>query len=337
MLVNTQDERDIHHTGVFDLRNVGLGLLHSARFALRAARNPVDLVYIPVAQNRWGYARDAVLLAIGRVLRRPLVVHLHGAELQTRLAESNRLERSVIRETLRWVAMGIVLTPGLVDQFAGLIPRSRVRVLENGIVDPWPQGVEDIERERMDRAAANPAAIRMLFVSNLLVKKGGLTLVRALAEPGLRQATLRIVGGPSPEDMEAVVGLATELGVEHRLELVGSRTGVEKLAEFRRADVMVHPTESDGQPLVLIEGLAAGLPLIGSTFGGVPETIGDCGTVIEAGDPAAIASAVRALIDDPDLRGALGRKGRRRYLDRYSPASYQRRFSRVFSELLSER
>lgn len=338
VLVNTQDRRTaesfVDQVGSFDLRNAWLALLHSAQLAARVVLHRADVVYIPIAQNRLGYLRDAALMAIARVLRRDIVVHLRGSELQKFAAGCTRPERWLLRRTLGWSRMAIALTPELRREFAGFVPLERVAVLENAIPDPWPRGVEELQREREERARSAPRQIRLLFISNLIADKGGLELIRALGEPGLEEAELRVMGSPAPADAEQARRAGDDAGVSARVDFLGECSGNRKLAQFEWADVLVHPTHRDGQPVVLIEGMAAGLPLIGSTIGGVPETIGDAGTVIEPGDPARLADEIRGLIDDPERRAGLGRRSRRRFEESYSVEPYRRRFAEVFAKLL---
>lgn len=336
--LNTQDrrrdERFVDQVGSFDLRNASLAVLHTAQLATRLVRHSADLVYIPIAQNRLGYLRDVALMTAARLLRRDIVVHLRGSELQKFFNSSSSPERWLLRRTLGWASMAIALTPGLRDEFTGLVSPDRISILENAIVDPWPDGLSEVRREREARARVAPDAIRILFVSNLIEDKGGLELIRALARSGLERATLRIMGSPAPADAERARRVAQEAGVAERVELLGGCAGERKRSQFAWADVLAHPTHRDGQPVVLIEGMAAALPLIGSTIGGVPETIGDAGILVRAGDTTEIAAAISSLIADPDRRLELGDRARRRFEAIYSVEPYRQRFSAVFAELL---
>jgi glycosyltransferase involved in cell wall biosynthesis len=333
--VNTQDRRPVSKTNVLDLRNVLLALLHAFQTGWRAARSPVQVVYIPISQGRWGYARDALLMAIVRLLRRPYIVHLHGANLQSFYRSSRPLERRLIRTTLAWSQRAIALTPDLTRVYDGLVPPERLRVLENGIPDPWPTGVAWLHRERAERASQRPSALRILFVANRFPSKGAATVVRALAEPALRQARLHLVGDPAPEIIRRTEMLAEGLGVRERVEILGPRVDREKLREFEAADVFAYPTENDGQPLVVLEAMAAGLPVVASRCGGIPETLGDTGLLIEARDPTGLAEAVGTLIDDPELRDRLGRAARARYVSHYTAEHFQERLLKIFGEFLS--
>ena len=330
--VNTQDRRTVFNTGVLDLRNVALGLLHAGQ-ALVAARRPVRFVYVPISQGRWGYVRDVFLLAAGRLFGRPLVAHLHGANFQAFYASSTRPEQWLIRRSLGWVALAIASTPALRGVFGDLVPEDRVRVLENGIPDPWPGGVGEVLAARAERARSAAAPVRLLYIANDFATKGAATAVRALAQPGLEGCELRMIGAPPPEVAERTAALARELGVGDRVRLLGAVSEADKLAELEAADLFVYPTENDAQPLVVLEALAAGLPAVVSTFGGVPDTVGDAGVLQEPKDPVALAQRLRELIEDRERRVELGVRARRRFEDRYAPAGFDRRLPAVFADL----
>ncbi len=333
--VNTQDRRTVFNVGIPDLRNVALGLLHAAQTAWRAARNRVSLVYLPVSDMRWGYARDAVLLVIARALHRPTVIHRHGANLQRLFHSSSPVERWMIKKTLSWPMIAIVSTPGLRADLDGLVPPERIRVLENAIPDPWPDGVEKLARRRQERALRTTKHMRLLYIANDFATKGGGTAVRALAEPGLDSCVLRMIGAPPPEVAADTQRLASRLGIAERVQVLGQVSEERKLAELADADAFVYPTENDAQPLVLLEALASGLPVVATSHGGVPDTLGPAGLVVEPGDHRLVAERLRLLIEDIELRGRQGALARERYVERYSIPAFNERFAVICMELFA--
>jgi glycosyltransferase involved in cell wall biosynthesis len=333
--VNTQDSRGISQIGALDPTNVVLAIVHAVQTAVTAARRRIDIAYIPISQGRWGYARDAVLMAILRLLRRRYVVHLRGSEFQDFIRTSSPLERFVIRRTLSWSERAIALTPNLEGVFAGVVPRERIRVLENAIVDPYPAGIDELRTLRAERAAEHPRALNVLYIANLFRLKGAFTLVRALARPGLEHVHVRLLGDPPGSELPELRELAKELGVADRVDTPGSVGGAAKAVEFRWADAFAHPTEAwDGQPVALIEAMAAGLPIVSTSYAGIPHTLGGTGIVIEPGDLDALAAALRSLVDDPGRRVELGDAARARFVSHYTPEPYQRRFTELFGELV---
>jgi len=164
--------------------------------------------------------------------------------------------------------------------------------------------------------------------------KGAHTLVRALADPALQQARARFVGVPPPRAVRATRDLASRLGVADRVELLGGLNGPAKWAQFEWADAFGYPTNDDGQPLVVLEAMAAALPIVASPVGGVEETVGRTAVLVAPGDDRALATALRSLIEQPERRFEFGGAARARFLDRYTPDAFQVRFAGLFTEML---
>jgi glycosyltransferase involved in cell wall biosynthesis len=140
--------------------------------------------------------------------------------------------------------------------------------------------------------------------------KGQDVLVRALAEPALAEAgaVALIAGDAYPgEAAPDIAGLAAALGVADRVRLLGFRRDPGDV--LAAADVVAVPsTRPDPLPNSAIEALAAGRPVVAAAHGGLPEIVRDraTGLLVRPGDPAALATALRQLADDPERRAAMG-------------------------------
>jgi glycosyltransferase involved in cell wall biosynthesis len=197
------------------------------------------------------------------------------------------------------------------ERDAGLRARTcraeRTVVIHNGV--PL-----DVPRRR-----AHPGPVTLLSVGRLRAPKGFVTLVRATA--GL-EARLRIAGdGPDRPALEAEID---RLGLSDHVELLGTRDDVPEL--LASSDVFVLSSDSEGLPMSVLEAMAAGLPVIASAVGGVPEAVrdGETGALVPPRDSAALARALRRLVADPALRERLGDAGRRRVEEEFSLARFER-------------
>jgi glycosyltransferase involved in cell wall biosynthesis len=164
-------------------------------------------------------------------------------------------------------------------------------------------------------------------VTRLKAPKDGVTLARALRklEPGAYRAA--IVGdGP---DRTAV---AAELGDAG--ELLGERDDVAE--QLARADVFVLSSRSEGLPMAILEAMAAGLPVVATAVGGIPELVadGETGLLVPPGDADALAEALRRLVADPELRRRLGDAARTRVEERFSLAATRRAHVELYDRLL---
>ncbi|MGI8505409.1 MAG: glycosyltransferase family 4 protein [Solirubrobacteraceae bacterium] len=191
-------------------------------------------------------------------------------------------------------------------QFGG---SPRAVVIEDGLA---------VDAARAPRAQArrtlglDPVAPVIAVLGRISDWKGQDVLVRALAEPALRErgAIGLIAGAPWPgaEDrLERVVELAQRLGVSDRVRMVGFRSDVESV--YGAADVVAVPsTQPDPLPGAAIEAAAAGCAVVASAHGGLPEILrnGETGRLVTPGDAAELAAVVAELLDDDRERARLG-------------------------------
>jgi glycosyltransferase involved in cell wall biosynthesis len=171
----------------------------------------------------------------------------------------------------------------------------------------------DLTRFEPDGARRGAAPPEILTVGRLVPVKGQALLVESLA--GLRrrgvEAKLTFVGdGPQLPPLRA---LAERLGVADAVEFAGA-VGQEEIRDYyERADVFALPSFAEGLPVVLIEAMATGLPVVASRITGIPELVeeGVSGLLVTPGDVSELTAALeRALRDSPERREAMGRAGR---------------------------
>ena len=171
-----------------------------------------------------------------------------------------------------------------------------------------------VVRNAVDVAAAPQAAHddrepQLISVGRFKYPKDFATLVDALAR--LEPPARALLVGDGPERM-AIEAEVRRLGLAGRVTLAGERGDVPEL--LAASDVFVLSSRSEGLPMSVLEAMAAGLPVVASSVGGVPELVveGETGFLVPVGDAAALAAALERLIADQELRRRLGRAGRRR-------------------------
>lgn len=149
--------------------------------------------------------------------------------------------------------------------------------------------------------------MRVLFVGNDVERKGLPTLIEAVGALG-DEAVLDVVSGDEIEERDFVQ--------VHR----GVTAGSERLRElYAEADVFALPTHADAVPWAVLEAMAAGLPVVASGVGAIPEMLGDSGEVVPPSDPEALAAALRRL-SDPERRRQMGEAARDRIHENYDNA-----------------
>ncbi len=315
-----EDDRPVFNTGVFDAINVYLGLKHVLALILLLRRHRDADLHVPISQNRWGFARDAIFIWLGHLARRRVIAHLYGGLFADFYASRRGLERRFVERTFAVVDEAWVETPNRVTIFRGLLPDDRIRVLENTADDMGPP-----------ESRPDDGRLRLLFLANLIPEKGHGDLLSALeliAGRGGGDIDLRLIGEVEATEAERVRQRAAKLaaaGID--VELREPVMGAVKRGQYRWADALVLPSRypPEGQPLVLLEAMSAGLPVIGSDHSGIPFTVldGEQGLIVPKGRIEPLAAAIERLRDEPELRRSLGASGRERYLSRYDEESFK--------------
>lgn len=191
-------------------------------------------------------------------------------------------------------------------------------------------GVPDVP----ERAKPQAGPARLVMVARFAPPKDQALVIRAVA--GIKaDYRLRFVGeGPQ---MEEARELARQLGILDRVEFLGARNDVPAL--LAESQVFVLASNYEGFPVSTLEGMRAGLPVVASDVGGAKEALveGESGFLFPKGDQEALRQKLMPLIEDPALRGRMGRAARLRYEQQFSLQGMLGKVEDVYEELLGER
>ena len=169
------------------------------------------------------------------------------------------------------------------------------------------------------RAANEPLTIS--YVGRMLPGKGLNILAEALPQLTSTNWKLLVVGdGPERPGFEKQL---TELGLMERVKFLGAISYDDVPEIFRQIDLFVMPTQTTSRireqfGRVLVEAMASGVPVIGSTSGAIPEVIADAGLIVPEGNAKELAGAIEKLLSNPGLRAHLAQAGRERVEQHYS-------------------
>ncbi|HEX3704612.1 MAG TPA: glycosyltransferase family 4 protein [Vicinamibacterales bacterium] len=220
------------------------------------------------------------------------------------------------------------------------IPRERVHYLPNAIDMTRFRPAEDDEKRTLRQQLGVPAdAVVCLFVGRLSREKGLMELMEAWTSV---PNALLLVGGPDMDGNAWNVGpAAREFAARHQLEtsvrFLGSIDDVASLLQV--ADIVIQPSHFEALGLSAIEALASGVPVVASAVGGLLDFMvdGRNGTLCPPQDPPALAAAIRALVDDADLRRRLASNARASVLADYDEAVVSARFGALLRQLIKAR
>ena len=268
------------------------------------------------------------------LLRVPLVYHEHGlASLRSRSLWDYALP-TLIRRSAHVICIASTIRD---ETIATGVPPERVTTVPNGIEEvPVPPRLPG--EAALGGAGGEPFSV--VQIANLLRWKGHATLIRAAAEARQEVPELRICfygRSLSAEFDEELRLLSRELGVGDIVEFGGYRPGIaELLGGF---DCLVVASDSEPFGLVLLEGMRAGVPVIGTRAGGVPEIVtdGHDGLLFEPGDSSQLAQHFVRLARDRHLARRLAENGLVTLAERFSVPAQARGVEAVFEGLAASR
>ena len=286
----------------------------------------VSLLHVHVAANG-SVARKAAFVLLGRALRVPVVLHLHGADFETffeRLgAVGRRLVRAVFRRASMVVVLGARSRAHMIDRVG--VDRRSVAVLANAVTAIAP------------RAARAPGCW-LLFLGALTERKGLAELFEALASPGLAGLdwSLDLVGNG---DAASVAGEMRRFGLGARVRVHGWLASESARSMLGGSDLLVLPSRQEALPMAILEAMAAGVAVVATDVGDVGDAVidGVTGALVPARDPAALARALSRLIASPGLRDSLGRSGRARFERMFDIETYPERLAAIFARAMTDR
>ena len=187
----------------------------------------------------------------------------------------------------------------------------------------------------------SPTAFTLLFLGRLIPRKDLGTLLEAAAFLAGEKLPFRLrLVGPADDDgyFREVEARIRELGLEDRVDLPGAESPAEIADELRRAVLLVLSSRQETAPVVVLEAMAAGLPVVATDAGGTRHLIEDgaSGAVVPREDPQALARAIAGYLRDPDLGARHGARGRAIAEDRFRAGPIVDRTLEVYRRALQE-
>ncbi len=242
------------------------------------------------------------------------------------------------RWSLRGAYRVVTVCGPFADKLAGRgVDRDKITVLHNSVKPFVVPPMEQVQRVRHTLGLRNEAVV--LAVGRLSYEKGFADLLLAVAAlnktKGVPDFRLVLVGdGP---ERESLARLASQLGIEGRLTMDGFQRDTEPY--YSLATLLVVSSRTEGSPNVVLEAMAAGLPIAATAVGGIPEILehGLTGLMVPSRNPDAMADAILRLLTDPEMRLRLGAAARLRAESNFSPDAYKRSLVEFYQNTLESR
>jgi glycosyltransferase involved in cell wall biosynthesis len=300
-------------------------MLAVGRIFHEALRGRLAVVHLNLAERGSVY-RKAVLLAATKLAGGRVLLHLHAAQImqlhQSMGGTGRTLLRWMFRSADHCVVLGDVWRRWAIETFA--VRPAQIGIIYNGVPATIAQ----------PRALPKDQHFRLLFVGNLLERKGLKDLLRAFATPAIQARDIRLtIAGGGPVD--AYRTMAAGLGIASRVTFTGWVSQQDTRGLMVESNALILPAYDEGLPLVILEALASGTPVICTPVGSIPEVLEDHRTAlfVTPGDENGIARAIATLIDQPELGHELSVAGTALYDRLFTMDAFARSVGSLYAAL----
>lgn len=242
------------------------------------------------------------------------------------------------------------LYPTAIGEAAGLGSTvDKASIVPNGmLLDKFESArARFVERRSDTPQSSSERQWRLAYCARLVPIKGLLDLISAVSElvrSGVCNFTLDVMGhaDETPDYAEQCYERAGELGLEDYVHFLGNRNMADVLGDF---DMLVLPSYNEGQPMVVLEAMTVGLPIIGTPVGGMEQLVvspldeaadsspGPCGVLVQPADATALAEALRSLMTDHELYESFSKNSRSRVSQYFELDKAMGAYRRIYSQL----
>ncbi len=327
--LNTKANESLNTMGKWSVMKVFRNMaLYFRMLGILLFKRPA-LVLIPISQSTTGYVKDFIFIILARLTGRKVLLHLRGSNFRNWTNSLPSWFRSLVHGSLRMCQGIIVLGHNLKPLFSGIFDEKRIFVVPNG-------GNYDL-----DYSVKSNQPLRVLYLGNLQSSKG--------IEDVIHAASLLAADKSLSFHLDVVGAWRSEVTKEVCMKLVRTNNlpvsfhppaaGGNKLKFLSEADIFLFtPREPEGHPWVIVEALAAGLPVVSTDKGAIIESVrhGLNGFIVNAKDPEDIAGRLTELLRDKTLREKMGRESRNLYEQNFTEEKMVERLTKTFNTVLSE-
>ncbi len=287
-----------------------------------------EIVHIHTA-SFLSFYRKTICAVLALALGKRVILHIHGAEFRGFIEARSRFARQLVSGLLDRMATIIALSPSWVSYLRTITSNKNIEILPNPV-----NGKDFLVRDRLE----SDGEVRVLFMTTLLARKGIYDLLDAVPIvasdcPGVRFV---ICGSGEIDRCRAV---CAERGTSGVVEFSGYVVGAQKLAKYHDAHLFVLPSHFEGLPVSMIEAMFAGLPIVATPVGGIPDIIkeDENGFLVPVGDSDALAGRIIRLVKDPDLRRRIGQTNERKAFEMFDVPVICRELRRIYDDILSRK
>jgi glycosyltransferase involved in cell wall biosynthesis len=295
-------------------------------------KNSYDLCYLTINSKGPGFYKEIIIVFLLKIFNKNVVYHYHnkGITQEQNKWLLNRLYYYQFRNS-RVILLSKLLYPDITK----FLTKEKVFYCPNGI-----PVINELNFELLSLNRKAKSVVEILFLSNMMNEKGVYTLLEAckiLYNKGVIFITWFV--GPWVDIKENEFNnFISNNNLKENVFYCGTKYDNEKSVHFASADIFSLPTMNDCFPLVVLEAMQYGLPIISTYEGAIPEIVEDSinGYIVPRKNPVILAEKIEYLINNPQLRIEMGRRGRKKFEDLFTFEKFENNFINTLKEVIGD-
>jgi glycosyltransferase involved in cell wall biosynthesis len=327
MHVNTKINETIETLNTFSWKKIFLLLGIYFRFLKLCTSGNNKVVLLPIAQESSGLYKDLVFILISKIFRKKVILHLRGSNLLNWYKTTARLNKIVFKFWFSRCAGAIVLGEKLRYIFEPFFSAEKIHVVPNGGNYNFPK------KNKSEK-------IEILYLANLMKSKGLdilLLSLNKLENEILSKLNCKVVGSWKNADYKE---MNIQFIEQNKLpvSIYPPTSGEKKMQFFSDADLFIFtPRSPEGHPWVIVEAMAAGLPIISTDQGAISESVLDNfnGYIISNEDSELLSIYIKNLVNNPAILSTMSKNSRAHYNSNFKEEIMIEKLSIVFNHLLT--
>ena len=296
---------------------------------IQALRNKeYELYYMTLTTKGPGFYKDFLVVILLKLFGKRIIYHFHNKGVSLR--NSKRLNHILYTLVFKNSKI-ILLSEFLYSDIEKYVAKTDVYFCANGI--PLNDNAVNVPGK-----SNHGKPLRLLFLSNMMEAKGVLVLLEAcriLNEKGII-FECHFVGDWSDVSAKSFDNVVATKNLKKLIFAHGKKFNFDKYNFLLNSDIFIHPILNDCFPLVLLEAMQFGLPIISTPEGGIPDVVvdGETGFLVPQKDAIALAEKIELLINHPELRKRMGDAGKRRYEEFFTLEKFENNLCEILNQAI---
>jgi glycosyltransferase involved in cell wall biosynthesis len=327
--INLLVSRNLNETGKFGFLKILrlIGVWYELLMAI--IKKKPEVCYLALSTTGLSFYKDVLLVFLLRIFRVKLLYHLHNKGV--RYSHRNKINSFFYRFVFKDANI-ILLSNKLYKDIEDFVPKSKVYICPNGIEDPT------LNFNHKLFTAENP--VKIIFLSNLIESKGVSVLLDACAI--LQQKGISFecdfVGAEGDIHSSEFDNKVRICELSNKVNYLGKKFGKEKQKLLEDAEIFAFPTYYSNEcfPLVILEAMSAGLPVISTFEGGIPDIVEEeiTGFLIPQKKSEPLAEKLEILIKNPELRNQMGKAGRLKFEREFTIKKFELKLVEILQHIV---